>query len=372
MGVAGRMSPNHILRCIDCGASVQPTLTTLECPACAAPLEVEYLEAPDGLSPRLPLERPEEIVSLGEGNTPLIPLPTIAAELGLNRLWAKLEFEAPTGSFKDRGSAVLISAAKEAGLTEFVEDSSGNAGASLSAYAAAAGLRAHVFAPSSAGIGKKNQIRVFGAVLHEIEGSRQASTDAARAFVSERGIPWLSHYMSPYFMEGMKAFAYELADAPEAPFDHVIFPVGNGSLIVGALEGFQELAHAKKIAAVPALHCVQADAIRPIVAAITNEDWTVAAGAASVASGISVTSPPRLSQVVDAVRDTGGQGVAVCEASIIAWQKRLAASEGIFGEATSAVAFAGLERLIADGVIASDDRVVVPVTGSGLKEPLPE
>ena len=108
------------------------------------------------------------------------------------------------------------------------------------------------------------------------------------------------------------------------------------------------------------------------MAAITNEDWTVAAGAASVASGISVTSPPRLSQVVDAVRDTGGQGVAVYEASIIAWQKRLAASEGIFGEATSAVAFAGLERLIADGVIASDDRVVVPVTGSGLKEPLPE
>ena len=94
--------------------------------------------------------------------------------------------------------------------------------------------------------------------------------------------------------------------------------------------------------------------------------------ATTIASGISVTSPSRLSQVVDAVRETGGQGVAVDEASIIGWQKRLAMSEGIFGEATSAVAFAGLERLIADGVIASDDRVVVPVTGSGLKEPLPQ
>ncbi len=366
------MSPNHTLRCIACAESLQPTLTTLECPVCGFPLEVEYLDAPDGLAPRLPLNRPGEIVSLGEGNTPLISLPTLGAELGLDRLWAKLEFEAPTGSFKDRGSALLISAAKEAGLAEFVEDSSGNAGASLSAYAAAAGLQGHVFAPSSAGIGKKNQIRVFGAVLHEIDGPRQASTDAARAFVSERGIPWLSHSMSPYFMEGMKAFAYELAGTPAAPVDHVIFPVGNGSLIVGALKGFQELTEAKKIAAVPALHCVQAEAIRPIAAAINNEDWTVAADATSVASGISVTSPPRLSQIVDAVRETGGRGVAVDETSIIAWQKRLAISEGIFGEATSAVAFAGLERLIGDGVIASDDRVVVPVTGSGLKEPLPE
>ena len=372
MGIARRMSLSHTLRCIACAESLQPTLTTLECPVCGFPLEVEYPDAPDGLSPRLPLSRPEEIISLGEGNTPLIRLQRIAAELGLNQLWAKLEFEAPTGSFKDRGSAVLISVAREAGLTEFVEDSSGNAGASLSAYAAAAGMLCHVFAPSSAGIGKKNQIRVFGALLHEVDGPRQASTDAAREFVSERGIPWLSHAMSPYFMEGMKAFAYELSDTPAAPVGHVIFPVGNGSLLVGALKGYRELVQAGKLAEMPALHCVQAEAIRPIVAAINNEDWSAGAAATSIASGISVTSPPRLSQVVDAVRETGGQGVAVDEASIIAWQKRLAMSEGIFGEATSAVAFAGLERLIADGVIASDDRVVVPVTGSGLKEPLPQ
>jgi threonine synthase len=156
------------------------------------------------------------------------------------------------------------------------------------------------------------------------------------------------------------------------PVDHVIFPVGNGSLIIGALKGFQELVQAGKLAEMPALHCVQAEAIRPIVAAINGEDWTVAADATTVASGISVASPPRLSQVAEAVRETGGQGVTVDEASIIAWQNRLAMTEGIFGEATSAVAFAGLERLIADGVISADQKVVVPVTGSGLKEPLPE
>jgi threonine synthase len=317
----------------------------------------------------LPLREPEATISLGEGDTPSVDLVDTAKELGVGSLRAKLEFHAPTGSFKDRGSSILISAARELGVDEFVEDSSGNAGASLSAYAAVAGLKAHVFAPSSAGHGKKDQIRVFGASLHEIDGPRQAATDAAAAFTREHRLPWLSHNLSPFFMEGMKSFAYELMADAVAPA-HILFPVGNGSLFIGAYKGFVELLEAGQIDAIPALHCVQAEAIQPIVAAIKGEDRSPDTAATSAASGISVTLPPRLGEIVATVKASGGSGVAVSEASFLGWQRRLASSEGIFGEATSAVPFAGLEILIADGVIGATDQVVIPITGSGLKEPL--
>ncbi|NQW16342.1 MAG: threonine synthase [Chloroflexi bacterium] len=311
------------------------------------------------------------MTTLGEGGTPLVELPHLAAELGVKRLWVKLEFLAPTGSFKDRGSAVLISMAKEHGVTDFIEDSSGNAGASLSAYAATAGLNAHVFAPASAGQGKKDQIRVFGAELHEIDGPRQASTDAAVAFVEERGLPWLSHNLSPYFMEGMKAFAYEVRTSAAVNVDHIVFPVGNGSLIGGAFKGYSEMRESGVIHALPKLHAVQASAIQPIVALLNGDAWTPDTSATSVASGISVTRPPRLNEIVEFVRCSYGSGVAVGEDEILAWQRRLASTSGIFAEATSAAAFVGLEALIANGVIGAGDEVLIPLTGSGLKEPLP-
>ena len=364
------MSANHVLACTVCSQEHEPSISLLACDDCGAPLTVAYASAPDGESPRLPLAQPDAMITLGEGYTPQIDLPGIAAELGVKRLWAKLEFLAPTGSFKDRGSAVLISMAKEAGVTDFIEDSSGNAGASLSAYAAAAGLNAHVFAPASAGQGKKDQIKVFGAQLHEIDGPRQASTDAAEAFVDQQGLPWLSHNLSPYFMEGMKAFAYEVQNSPAANVDHFIFPVGNGSLIGGAFKGYFEMHEAGVIDEIPKLHAVQASAIQPIIAELNGEPWTPDTSATSVASGISVTKPPRLKEIVEFVRCSYGSGVAVGEDEILAWQSRLAATTGIFAEATSAAAFVGLEALIADGTIGANDEVLIPLTGSGLKEPL--
>ncbi len=363
------MSDNFHLKCWACRATSDVSAHVLACSECGAPVGVEYEYAPDGARPRLPLSDPNAAISLGEGDTPLVDLVDTARELGVGGLHAKLEFHAPTGSFKDRGSATLISAACELGVAEFVEDSSGNAGASLSAYAAAAGLKAQVFAPSSAGQGKKDQIRVFGASLHEIDGPRQASTDAAVAFTRERGLPWLSHNLSPFFMEGMKSFAYELVADAIAP-KHILFPVGNGSLFVGAYKGFAELLEAGQIDTIPAFHCVQTEAIQPIVAAINGEKWVPDTDATSAASGISVTLPPRLDEIVATVKASGGRGVAVSETSFLGWQRRLASNEGIFGEATSAVPFAGLEILIADGVIGPADQIVIPITGSGLKEPL--
>ena len=195
--------------------------------------------------------------------------------LGLSRLWGKLEFLNPTGSFKDRGTAIMISVAREQGVAEIVEDSSGNAGASLAAYAARTGIRAHIFAPASAPAAKIGQIKVYGAQTHSVEGSREATTDAAVAYYTERRLVYASHNLSPYFLEGTKTLAYELAaEMADGPPEHLVMPVGNGSLFIGAWKGFQELLDRGHISKVPRFHCVQAGAISPIVAAYRGDDWS--------------------------------------------------------------------------------------------------
>lgn len=316
------------------------------------------------------MDDPSAANSLGEGDTPLVSLERTAGELGLGSLWAKLEFMAPTGSFKDRGSAVLTTMGRDLGVTEFIEDSSGNAGASLSAYAAAAGLKPHVFAPASAASGKLDQIQIFGASLHKIEGPRQAATDAAEAFVADRGLVYMSHNLSPYFSEGMKAASYELFDVLGEELEHVVLPVGNGSLLIGMVRGYQELLEAGIIRQMPRFHGFQAHAVRPVVAALNGEEWSAEDVQPTRASGIAVSKPPRLNEMIEAIRATNGTGVTVSEDSLIAWQQRLASSEGIFAEMTSAGAFAALEKLIAAGTIEKGASVCIPITGSGLKEPL--
>ena len=153
-------------------------------------------------------------MSLNEGGTPCVELSATGRMLGLTQLFAKLEFLNPTGSFKDRGTAIMMSAAREHGVTEVVEDSSGNAGASVSAYAARAGIKAHVFAPSNAPQAKLQQIRVYGAETHLIEGSREATTEAALGYQKAGELVYASHNMSPYFIEGTKTLALR---APRGP-----------------------------------------------------------------------------------------------------------------------------------------------------------
>ncbi len=361
---------NFHLECLDCGHRISPTTKQIRCNTCNGLFQVAYNDASGGKQPRTPLSPGAEVVSLGEGLTPLIRLERTAKRLGIDQLWAKLEFIAPTGSFKDRGTSVLISTALAEGVTEFVEDSSGNAGASLSAYAAAAGMKAHVFVPASAASGKLDQIRIFGAELHAVDGPRQAAADAAEQFVAERGLPYLSHNLSPYFSEGMKAVAYEIACSAAPGVQHIVLPVGNGSLLIGAKAGHDELLSANAVSSAPKFHAVQAENVQPITAAITGTKWQASDAQPTVASGIAVSSPPRLGQCVEAVRDSGGEAVSVGDDVTLEWQRRLARDEGIFCEATSAAAFAGLERLLASGAIGRQESVLVPVTGSGLKEPV--
>ena len=167
----------------------------------------------------------------------------------------------------------------------------------------------------------------------------------------------------------MKAVSYELLADLGDGIDHVVLPVGNGSLLIGLRKGFDELRTAGRIDTVPRLTAIQAAAIRPVVAAVNGEDWDPDAAAQTVASGISVARPPRLAEQVQAVRRTGGFAVAVQEDAIIEWRDRLAREEGLFCEATSAVAFAGVDELVCSGRIKPGETVIVAVTGSGLKEP---
>ena len=189
----------------------------------------------------VPFHSTSPTVTLGEGGTPLVALPSVEDAIGGVRVIAKLEFMNPTGSFKDRGTATMLSVAMEHGVRAVVEDSSGNAGASVSAYAARAGIAAHVFAPESAPEAKLGQIRVYEAETHPTPGPREASTEAAVEFQRQHGMVYASHNLSPYFVEGTKTFVYEIATQMATAPDHIVIPVGNGSLLLGAWKAYREL-----------------------------------------------------------------------------------------------------------------------------------
>ena len=354
----------HTLQCTACSRHHPPDIRTLACADCDAPLIVAY---PPDAQPTLGVPP----VTLGEGNTPAVTLPAIAEFLGLSSLYCKLEFASPTGSFKDRGTAVMLAAARFFGVDEIVEDSSGNAGASVAAYSARCGIRAHIFAPDSAPQAKLNQIKIYGAETHLIPGPREAAADAALVFCEENDLVYASHNLSPYFLEGTKTFAHELpTDFPGRLPNHIVMPVGNGSLILGTWNGLKEIKRRGAIDTLPRLHAIQADAVRPIVAAFQYEPWTPDPANRTIAGGISVSNPPRLHHVFDVLRQCGGQSLSVADSEIELWQTRLARTEGLFCEPTSAAAFAGLSKLWDSGVISPDETVLVPITGSGLKDPV--
>ncbi|MBM3949568.1 MAG: pyridoxal-phosphate dependent enzyme [SAR202 cluster bacterium] len=362
--------PHYRLACTACGKRHDPGVDALRCRSCYAPLEVAYAVGgrlgPMGMP--TPVHDPDNAVSLGEGRTPCIELPRMAHALGVGRLVAKLEYANPTGSFKDRGAAVMLSVMREFGVKELAEDSSGNAGASVAAYAARAGIVAHIFAPATAPAAKLGQIKVYGAQLHAIPGPREAATDAAVAFQQEQRIPYASHNLSPYFVEGTKSFAYEAAEQLEdgLPMD-VAMPVGNGSLFIGAWKGFRELLAAGRATRMPRLHAIQAVAAMPIAAAHKDQPWSPS-GQRTIAGGIASVAPPRRDEMLRVLRETRGHAAAIEDADILRWQRLLAEQEGVYCEPTSAAVFAGIARLVAEGALDAKSSILAPITGSGLKD----
>jgi len=301
-------------------------------------------------------------VSLGEGWTPLV-----------RRDWQgvgvhfKLEFQMPTGSFKDRGTAVMINHLLEVGVGPIHEDSSGNAGASIATYAAAAGLPCRIYVPAAAPRGKLVQIAASGAEVRSIPGTRQDVTDAALAAVGETF--YASHNWQPFFIEGTKTLAFELWEqfGFRAP-GNILVPTGYGSNILGLDRGFDELEKNGEIAARPRLFAVQAANYAAFAAVwAAGEDRFVPFPAQpTLADGIATPKPVRVSEVLGAVRRSQGGVVTVAEEEIAPALVALGRL-GLFVEPTAATAGAALTRLLRDGTIRADQPTVVVLTGFGLK-----
>lgn len=309
----------------------------------------------------LPLSSASPVVSLGETLTPLIrPDPCFP------RLFFKLDFLFPTGSFKDRGSAVLISKVKELGILSVTEDSSGNAGASIAAYCARAGIFCEVFVPARTSEAKLTQIKACGARLIKVEGSREEVGKAA--LEAARRTYYASHSCNPYFFEGTKTFAFEVWEQSgwAAP-DLLILPVGNGTLLLGAFLGFQQLMEAKEIDRLPRLVAVQSENCAPLFRAY-QEGWSEVGPVEkteTVAEGISVARPIRGKQILEAVRKTRGFFLTVSDEEVLA-SLRAMARMGLYLEPTSATATAAWEK-VKGGPGMTEQTAVIPLTGSGLK-----
>ena len=319
----------------------------------------------------LPVEGREPIVTLGEGMTPLKKVSRYADAMGLGNLTVKLDYLNPTGSFKDRGATVMITKLKESRITSVIDDSSGNAGASVAAYCASAGIDCTIFVPATAPKEKLVQTRMYGAKVQKVEGTRADVETATLEQRKSSGRYYASHNLSPFFLEGLKTVAYEIAEVSNWQLpDSMIFPVGTGGLLLGVWKGLKELLQLGWVKAIPRIHCVQSEACQPIVNAFQtgNQKIQPVGERETVAGGIRISKPARGEQVLQAIKETHGAAISVSDQLILKHQRLIAETEGIFVEPTSCAALAGLEKLCDIGLIASSEAVVIPLTGFGLKD----
>ena len=381
--------PSAELVCPGCKLMAPPDTSPLACHVCGGPLDatidlprLEYgidalidNKAPGVWRYRrvMALESNLPHISLGEGRTPIIELGLWGLQHGLSKCRAKLEFMAPTGSFKDRGAATVIASLKASGVTRVVEDSSGNAGAAMAAYAARAGLSAEIYVPDATPGAKVNQITAYGATVHRVAGAREQVATAAWEAAQSPSVAYASHSQHPAFIEGTKSFALELLDAgPQLMPHHIVFPVGNGGLILSTYKMLTELQRAGLTFRMPRLHIAQAETCAPLVEAFRtgSHQPVVIDPQPTIAGGIAVAAPVRGTSILAAARGTGGVATLVTDQEISDVQASLAREEGLFIEATSATAFAAAVRLRAEGAIAHGETLLVPATGSGLKDQL--
>lgn len=301
---------------------------------------------------------PEDPISMGEGCTPLVSRVIAGASALL-----KCEWFMPTGSFKDRGASVMLSLLRAQGVTDVLEDSSGNGGAAVSAYAAAGGMKATIFVPASTSPAKTVQSRASGATIQLIPGSRQDCADAALA-ESER-IFYASHNWHPFFLHGTKTLAYELwEDLGFVAPDNVIVPCGAGSNVLGCGIGFAELLRAGEISRLPRIFAAQPANCAPIARAFLGEP--AVAAQPTIAEGTAIAQPLRTAEVSQVLKDSGGSAVMLTEDEIAAATLDLART-GIYVEPTCAQAAAAFARLLAASTIRADETTVIVLTGTGLK-----
>jgi threonine synthase len=324
----------------------------------------------------LPISSVANIVTLGEGWTPLVATRELGPGLGLKRLYLKDETRLPTGSLKDRCATVSISKAVESGVEAVVVSSSGNGASSMAAYAARAGVSCYVFVPSDAPTNKLIQSMAYGAKVTRVKGG-VAGTDLMAGMVGKRrGWPNLSTAATynPYALQGQKTGAYEIAEQLgwKVP-DWVVLPVGSGNVLAGQWAGFGDLLELglidrrPKLAAVQAAGCAPfADAFRRRLAPSEVKPW---GHPDTIAGGVRDEYPFDVELALPALRESGGTAVTVTDQEIMDTAGYLARKEGVFVEPTGAVATAGLRQLVEDRAIDEDEVVVTMLTGSGLKDP---
>ncbi len=380
------------LECSACGYVVDADQLQNLCPVCQSPLLARYdldrvrdTVTPAQISQRtpgiwrwrelLPVRDPKFRLSLGEGETPLLDAPRLAERISLQHVYVKDEGLNPTGSFKARGMAVAVSRALELGARALVTPTAGNAGGAMAAYAAFAGLEAHVFMPRDAPLINKVEVEMCGAQLVLVDGLINDAGKLAAEEGKEHGWFDVSTLKEPYRIEGKKTMGLELAlhfaeDGRWKLPDVVIYPTGGGVGLIGMWKAFDELEYLGWIDSQrPRFVAAQAEGCAPIVRAFergaeTSEVWQ---GASTIASGLRVPAVRGDRLILRALRETNGTAIAVSDDEILEAQRLMARFVGVFGAPEGAATYAALVKLAASGWVNPEERVVLYNTGMGMK-----
>jgi threonine synthase len=380
--------PAQSLRCRSC-ASEYPLEDVGSCPACFGPLDPVYdwdalaravtretiAAGPTSIwryAALLPVEAPQE-ARLAPGFTPLVPAARLADELGLRELWLKLDTANPTHSFKDRVVAVAAQKARGLGLETLACSSTGNLANAVAARASAEGMESAVFCPADLEPEKLVATAVFGATIYAVQGSYD---DCSRLTVElSFELPWafVNVGLRSYYAEGSKTVAFEIAeqlgwDAPDA----VVAPIASGSLYSKIAEGFDQLRRVGLVdASIPRMFGAQAQGCSPVAAAFAADEKVVPVRPRTVARSLAIGNPADGDKAVATARSTEGAVYAVGEEEIGLNMATLAAHTGVFGETAAGVSLGALREAVERGKLGREDRVVLVVTGDGLKTPGP-
>jgi len=380
------------LRCVECGARYAEDRDRLVCDACGrlqdaggptrGVLEVEIEALPESwpaappssrefLLPFLPLSPGAWLPPLPVGGTPLLDVPALRVALDLPNLFVKDDTRNPSGSTKDRASWLVVAKAREYGFDTVAAASTGNAATALAAVSAAAGTRAIVFVPAAAPEAKLVQMLSYGAKLFPVQGSYDDAFELCLEACDAFGWYNRNTALNPFTIEGKKTAALEVAASmsPESP-DVVIVPTGDGVILAGIAKGFADLVRAGLIDRAPRLIAVQPEGSAAIVHALrgNTDSITPVAGASSVADSLVVDCPRNSILALQRVRESGGSGVSVSDEAILDAIPFLARHTGVFAEPAAAASLAGLRVALEDGQVSRDERIVLMVTGTGLKD----
>ena len=372
-------------KCVKCGKeyAATPDVTTCECGGILDIVyDYEYIKqnfTKDMLKDRpntmwryrelLPVEESTPDTPLRVGWSPLYEADRLAKLLGIKKLWIKDDGQNPTSSLKDRASAMAVAKAKEAGAEIIACSSTGNAASSLAGNAAAAGLKTFIFVPSRAPKGKVAQLMTFGANVISVQGDYEQTFELSKKAIDKWGWYNRNAAINPYLSEGKKTVSLEIAEQLgwKMP-DYLAISVGDGCTIAGVWKGLKDLYAIGFIDKLPRLISAQAEGCYPINRAIANnEDW-YPMEENTLADSIAVGVPRNAVKALNAIRESNGLVVNVSDEEIMAAQKLLGTTCGVFGEPAGVTGAAGLKKLCEQGVIGENDTVVSVVTGNGLKD----